>query len=108
MRAIAIGLFLSVALFVALIGRAIALYPGGTWFDPGAVGHDPFRNFLCDLTQPVALNGMVNPGARWAGAGMIALDVGLLLVWLAVPLLAPSRLGRALRMMGVLSFLGIV
>jgi len=108
MRVVALGLFVCVATFVALIARAISLYPGGTWFDPGARGHDLLRNFLCDLTQPIALNGAVNPGARVAGGAMLVLDLGLLLLWMAIPWLAPSRFARLLRIAGVASFLGII
>lgn len=109
MRVVAIGLLVAVAAFVALIARAIKLYPGGTWFDANTIGHDAFRNFLCDLTQPVALNGATNPGAPFARAAMFVLDVGLLLVWLSIPSLSPrSRLSTLLRVAGVASFLGIV
>jgi len=109
MRAVSAGLLLAIATFVVLIARAIALYPGGTWFDPNAVGHDALRNFLCDLTQPIAINGVPNPGAPSAKAAMIALDVGLLLAWMSIPsLVEPSRLTRWLRLAGVVSFLGII
>lgn len=109
MRAVATGLLVAVVAFVALIARAIKLYPGGTWFDANTIGHDAFRNFLCDLTQPVALNGVANPGAPLASAAMFVLDVGLLLVWLSIPSLSPpSPLARWLRAAGVASFFGIV
>jgi hypothetical protein len=109
-RAVGVGLMVSVALFALLIELAIEAYPGGTWFDPRAPGHDIFRNFLCDLTQPVAINGMDNArGAVFAKAAMIALDVGLLLVWWSLPWLCPpSPYLRALRILGTISFLGIV
>ncbi len=107
-RAVAIGLVLAVATFLVLIARAVVLYPGGTWFQPNAIGHDLLRNFLCDLTQPVALNGAANPGARYAIRAMIAIDVGLLLLFLSIPWLCePSRLTRYLYIAAVVSFVGI-
>ncbi len=45
------------ACFVACFGIAIALYPGGTWFNRRAEGHSFWMNFLCDLMQSRALNG---------------------------------------------------
>ncbi len=109
MRAIAIGVLTAVAAFLVLIARAMKLYPGGTWFDTYAIGHDALRNFLCDLTQTVALNGVLNPGAPIARLAMLVLDAGLLLVWIAIPWLTPpSRLARWLRMAGFTSFVGIV
>lgn len=55
-----------------LLGRAMVLYPGGNWLDRSAAGHRFFRNFLCDLTQPVSLSGVPNPdGSRQAQWGML-------------------------------------
>lgn len=109
MRAIGITLLAAIVVFALLVALAIARYPGGTWFDPSAPGHDLWRNFLCDLTQPVALNGQPNPGVSFAKGAMIVLDVGLLCMWLAIPLLCPpSSHAKWLRVLGVISFLGIV
>lgn len=109
MRAIGAALLVSVALFALLVLLAIQRYPGGTWFDPRAPGHDIFRNFLCDLTQPIALNGQRNPGFGLAKAAMIVLDVGLLcLFWVVTLIAAPSRLTRPLRVLAAISFAGII
>lgn len=109
MRALGVTLLITIAVFALLIQLAIQRYPGGTWFDPTAPGHDLFRNFLCDLTQPVALNGRANPGVELAKVAMIVLDAGLLCVWLAVPAIcAASSLARWVRGLGAVSFAGIV
>lgn len=109
MRAIGLTLLAAIALFALLVQLAIVRYPGGTWFDPTAPGHDLFRNFLCDLTQPIALNGRPNSGAGFAKAAMIVLDAGLLCHWLAIPeLCPPTSLARPLRIAAIVSFLGIV
>lgn len=109
MRAIGVTLLAAIALFALLIQLSITRYPGGTWFDPHAPGHDIFRNFLCDLTQPVALNGRPHPGAGFAKAAMFVLDAGILGHWLAIPTLCPpTPLARPLRIAAIVSFLGIV
>jgi hypothetical protein len=109
MRAIGVTLLFAIALFALLVQLAIARYPGGTWFDPSAPGHDLFRNFLCDLTQPIALNGRLNPGAGFAKSAMIVLDAALLGHWLAIPeLCSKTSLARPLRAAAIVSFLGIV
>ncbi len=109
MRALGVTLLALVALFGLLFGLAVARYPGGTWFDPAAPGHDLLRNFLCDLTQPVALNGQPNPGVGFARAAMLVLDAALLCHFLAIPALAPpTPLARPLRAAAVVSFLGIL
>lgn len=109
MRALGVTLLVAVGLFVLFVALAVVRYPGGTWFDPNAPGHDLWRNFLCDLTQPVALNGRPNPGVGFARAAMFVLDAGLLCHFVAIPALCPpSPLGRPLRAAALVSFLGIL
>ena len=38
----------------------MAMYPGGTVWDPQSKGYDLLRNYLCDLLAPEALNGAEN------------------------------------------------
>lgn len=101
----------SVAIFVVLVGIAIASYPGGSALDRRAAGHDLLRNFLCDLLAPVALNGAPNPvGAIAAPAAMLVLIAGLGVFWWMLPDAFPAqrRLGRALRAAGALTTVGLV
>jgi len=82
----------------ALLGIAMALYPGGTALDPHARGHSFWLNMLCDLTEPVARNGAPNrPGA-------------LVATWLVVPaLLDDGRApGRVVRVAGVVCVAGLL
>lgn len=99
----------SIALFVALYAIAIVRYPGGTWFDRHAIGYDLWRNFVCDLTQPVALDGRPNPGAVFGKASMLAFDAGLSLGFLGTLRLgAPSAgMARVIRALSLVSFVGI-
>ncbi len=110
-RALAAAVLGAVALFVGLMGAAMALYPGGTWFNREAPGHSFFTNFLCDLLADTALNGEPNPlGTRLALLGMTCLVIGLLPLWLILPGLMPDRpaLGHALTRVGTLGVFVLV
>ena len=111
------------AVFVVLIAISMASYPGGTWMDPHAAGHDLLRNFLCDLVGPVALNGEPNRlGSVAAPVAMVVLAGGLGLAWWLLPRFFPSlgassttssrparlRLTVAIRCCGLVSVLGLV
>jgi len=63
-----------VVVFLLCYAAAAALYPGGTWTDPGATGHSFWENYLCDLMQSVAHNGQPAPvSAALARIGMVAM-----------------------------------
>lgn len=111
MRSARRAIFSLLAVFVALEAAAMALYPGGTWWDRTTRGHDFWRNFLCDLTASTALNGTPNAlGSRLAQAAMLAFVGALVPFWLVVPALFArrARLGRAVRALGLTSLAGIV
>lgn len=100
-----------VGAFVALIVPAMALYPGGTWWDPHAVGHRFWTNFLCDLEWRTALDGTPNPvGARLAEGAMLALVLAFVPFWPLAARLFPARprLAAAVRILGWTSVLGMV
>lgn len=76
-----------------LFAFAAAAYPGGSHFDRHAVGHDFWRNALCDVARATALNGAPNArGAVLAQAAMsiLALGIGLFL-WALARKLPPAR-----------------
>jgi hypothetical protein len=111
----------AIVVFAALEIPAMLLYPGGTWWDRAAKGHSFWQNFLCDLEWTVALNGTPNPvGSRLAQAAMLALILGFVPFWWIVPTLfdlpgrgmsragAPSPLGRAVRIAGLVSVAGMI
>jgi hypothetical protein len=113
-----VALVACVGAFVALVVPAMALYPGGTWWDPHATGHRFWTNFLCDLEWRTALNGTPNPvGARLAEGAMLSLVLAFVPFWplaarlFAVPALAGranARLAAAVRVLGWTSVLGMV
>lgn len=89
--------------FVALTGAAIYRYPGGTSLDPAAVGFSWLGNYWCDLLDPLAQNGAENPGRLWAVGGTVALLLGNVAFWLALPRRVAMRPGVAtlVRLLGV-------
>ena len=94
----------TVVAFVVLFAFAADAYAGGTHFDHSAIGHDFWRNNLCDVARTVAINGLPNACACWlARVAMITLAVGLGVMFFALPRLFPSRprLGLLVRVLGV-------
>jgi hypothetical protein len=88
----------SIATFVVGMAIAMATYPGGTWCDRHAAGHDFARNFFCDLLHDVALNGAPSPVAAAASrVAMLALLAGVLVTYALAPRLFVGRAqgGRA-------------
>ena len=95
--------------FGALIARAMLAYPGGTWEERQSTGHSQVRNFLCDLTRPVALNGVANDsGSRSAELGLLAYALALIPFFLIMPAVFPDRrrTGRVAAIAGVLAGIG--
>lgn len=96
---------------IALLVSAIASYPGGTSFDRSAPGHDLLRNFLCDLTAPVALNGAANSrGAALASLAIVLLGLALVLFWWTLAGLAfgGARARSVVRATGVASSIALM
>ncbi|HHH11944.1 MAG TPA: hypothetical protein ENK23_07725, partial [Sorangium sp.] len=83
--------------FVGCYAIAIALYPGGSWFDRHASGHSLARNFLCDLMQARALNGEpAVVGSLLARLGVVAMLLALAAFYSLVARLEgpPTHAGR--------------
>ncbi|MCC6216443.1 MAG: hypothetical protein IT376_16395 [Polyangiaceae bacterium] len=100
----------AVAATLTLLGVSMSLYPGGTWTDPGTVGHDFLGNFLCDLIAARAVGGAPNPGAAFGRWALVACAVGLAGAWWIAPVV-PRPGGRAvplLRALGLASSAGAV
>lgn len=68
------------------------LYPGGSVNHVYRPGFDIWSNYLCDLLESVAQNGMPNPWGAAVGRLALLLAVTGILVplWLGTPRLAPS------------------
>jgi len=107
-RVLGLSLLVLLAGFLTLIISAGALYPGGTWCAKSSPGFDLTANFLCDLLHERGLNGIPNPGARLAHAGMVLLSLALIPFWNGVAWLSRARpaVARATRVLGMLSAIG--
>lgn len=93
------------ALFLALVGAAMWLYPGGTWFDARAVGHTFWENFLCDLFHRRALNGADNArSALLATVGTLVM-FGSLAAFFTMVSLFDSRPRRSARVAKIAGWL---
>jgi len=75
---------------------AMAWYPGGSWWDPSAVGASLVDTFLCDLMASHTPGGWTNSvGSRFARTGMALLVAALLVTWWLVGALqSESTTGR--------------
>jgi hypothetical protein len=101
----------AIAVGTTLLGAAMRLYPGGNAGDHTRAGHSFWRNYLCDVTTDVAVNGADNTaGAALARGGMLTLSLTLGLALAIAPRLL--RGGRAttavVRGGGALCALGLV
>jgi hypothetical protein len=106
-----LALAASVVAFVAFFYAAACAYPGGTHFDHASVGHDLWRNTLCDVTRTTALDGRPNGAAcTLARIAMIVLAGGLGLFFALVPRLfrARARTAAVVRALGALASFGAV
>jgi hypothetical protein len=94
---------------VVLLVLAMTRYPGGTQVDRMTRGYDFFRNYFCDLIQPLGHDGSPNGGAALAQAGFILCACALAPLWLLLPRLFASRspLGRPVRVAGIASSLAL-
>jgi len=97
--------------FLLLFSSAAWLYPGGNWIDRSEAGHSFWRNFFCDLTQPVSLSGVDNRlGARLAQASLLIFGGALGGLFWLLPrrFSARSRLARWVRAFGGFSLVCFV
>lgn len=88
---------------------AAQYYPGGSILVPNAKGFGFSSNYLSNLFEPKALNGLANPARIWAMVGMVfhAIGFGLFFVNMAknVPL---KNWASVIKWIGYLNFLFIV
>jgi hypothetical protein len=79
--------------FVLLYLVAAYRYPGGSWAYPGQSGFSWRHNYLCDLLDTNAVNGMPNTGRYWARSALGVLCLGLAWLWFYLPGLARGSTG---------------
>jgi hypothetical protein len=71
-------LLIGISLSLLLLTISAAHYPGGSQHDKNAIGYDFQHNYLCNLFNQKAVNGMDNTTSRiWAMGGMLCLCASL-------------------------------
>lgn len=100
---IAIGMFL---LFYTL---AALNYPGGSWVAREQEGFNFWHNYLCDLLDMYAVNGVLNTARFYAITALGLLFAGLFLLWSYLPRLFETKSAnqRIMQISGFLSFIMI-
>lgn len=102
----------TILVFAVCYVLAALQYPGGSGMYPNSTGFSVRFNYLCDLLDAETYNGALNSGKSWAQLGLSVLCLGLMYLWLKIPLLLKSSLWRiklmyssALMALGTTSFL---
>lgn len=82
------GVTVCLLVSVVLLLVAACKYPGGSLFHKYSVGFQWSKNFLSNLFQPIAFNGLPNPGRIWTVVGMAfhSLGYGLFFINMSVNL----------------------
>jgi hypothetical protein len=75
-------------------GVSIAMYPGGTWFDPHTRGFALWDNFMCDMLPAIAVNGEPNPAHTLAALSMATLGLSLGPFFIQLSAFAASKVLR--------------
>ncbi|MBL8751592.1 MAG: hypothetical protein JNK78_20735 [Planctomycetes bacterium] len=106
---LAVAAWLLLSAGTALIAASMLAYPGGSCSRPDACGYDQLRNYLCDLTRPVAHNGEPNSaGMRLGRAGMIVTGLSFVPLFALLPRLFPRHaVGAASRPLGIVAALAV-
>lgn len=81
---------LGMLVFLILYVVAALKYPGGSWKVPEASGFSFWNNYLCDLLDDYAVNGMLNDARYFARAALAFLCSSILLIWILLPRLFPK------------------
>lgn len=70
------SVLICIALSVSFFIKATLVYPGGSLLNINSIGFDWTKNFISNLFQEKAINGMDNPSRVWAIIGMAFHSVG--------------------------------
>lgn len=82
---------IGMGLFVLLYMLAAIHYPGGSW---NYINHSGFSfrdNYLCDLLDENAINGMPNTAKYYARLSLGVLCASILMIWYFLPHLCTSK-----------------
>jgi len=87
---------------VLLLVKATLVYPGGSLLDKNAIGFGWSKNFISNLFEKKAINGLENPGRIWALIGMAFHSVGYGIFFINMSKKIPSRQWAT-----ILKFIGV-
>jgi hypothetical protein len=82
---------IGIALSVGLLITATFLYPGGSQLDKNAIGFDWANNYLCNLFNEKAVNGLENPARIPAIGGMLCLCASFALFFIRFSQKIPTQ-----------------
>ncbi|MTI38211.1 hypothetical protein [Fulvivirga lutimaris] len=73
------------ALYLIVFAYTTTLYPGGSINEPLASSHSYFHNFLCDLMNPTAAHGVINPARPLAIVAHLILSFTMISFFYILP-----------------------
>ena len=97
-----------IALFISLIFMiiAISIYPGGSIFERDSIGFNLSKNFISNLFEAKALNGIENASRIWAILAMIFLPISYAIFFNNMAIKIPDRnAGFILKYAGIANIL---
>ncbi|GAA4884303.1 hypothetical protein GCM10023311_03340 [Flaviramulus aquimarinus] len=83
--------FIGMGLFVLLYILAAIHYPGGSWNFTDYAGFSIRHNYLCDLLDDNAINGMPNTAKHYARFSLGVLCSSILMIWYFLPYLCVKK-----------------
>lgn len=91
---------------VILIVIATLVYPGGSLLDKNAVGFDWTKNFISNLFEAKAVNGLENPSRIWAIIGIAFHSVGFGIFFIHMSKKMPAKqAANVLKLIGIANIL---
>ena len=98
---------LGIALFVLFYIVAALYYPGGSYVSPNQSGYNFKNNYLCDLLDNQAINGVLNSARIYARIALAILCFSLIFFWYHVSHLfdRKNKSQTIMRITGMLSML---
>ena len=84
---VSVGISISILLLIL----STFYYPGGSQWDKNAIGFDWGNNYLCNLFNEKAINGLDNPARYWAIGGMLFLCASFTLFFVRFSKKIPTK-----------------
>src|SRR5208282_2093795 len=96
------SILLGIIVAILLLVMAAWHYPGGSQYDKNSVGYDWKNNYLSNLFDERAVNGLESSSRLWAIPGMLFLTASFALFFIEFSKKMPAkREGKVIRYCGV-------